>query len=164
MNRSSFFFCLGDIFHWKLFRNFVYGSLESSQDIKPSTQKDRMYKMPKSQNNFHKNPQKTVSRKKVIHIEKSRKSEKMKLYTKLCTLSTILDVEKSVDRSVKTERMFCIVFIKFWSFANRLKKLLTFESSRQQRKTSKSVKIFKQFAGLAKVEKICYTTDLSYRR
>lgn len=87
-----------------------------------------MYKMPKKKKYFHKSPQETVPRKKVIHNEKCRKSEKMELYTKLFTLSTIFDVEKSVDRFVKPEHMFCIVFINLPSFANRLKKLLTFES------------------------------------
>lgn len=50
----------------------------------------------------------------------------MKLYTKLFTLSTIFDVEKSVDRSVNPEHMFCEAFIKFMTFAFGLKKLLTF--------------------------------------
>lgn len=52
----------------------------------------------------------------------------MELYTELCTLSTKLDVEKSVDSSVKPEHLFCEAFIKLASFSNRLKNLLTFES------------------------------------
>ncbi len=94
--------------------------------IKTSPEKARIYKMPKLENAFHKNPLEKRFRKKVIHNEKCRKSEKMKLYTKLFTLSTFFDVEKSVDRSVKPEHMFCEAFIKFATLENRLKKLLTF--------------------------------------
>lgn len=75
-----------------------------------------------------KSKSKNQGAKKVIHIENCRKCEKIKLYTKLCTLSTKSRVEKSVDSSVKPERMFCEAFIKLITFTNRSKKLLTFES------------------------------------
>lgn len=66
--------------------------------------------------------------KKVFHIEKCLKCEKIELYTELCTLSTIFGVEKCVDSSAQPERMFCSIFIKLITFSNRLKNLLTFQS------------------------------------
>ena len=78
-----------------------------------------IYKIDKRNCNFQKNAKKAGGRIKVIHIKKCRKSEKMELYTKLYTLSTKLDVEKSVDSFVNPERMFCEAFIKMAAFENR---------------------------------------------
>lgn len=72
--------------------------------------------MTKICDNFHKIAGWTGGRKKVIHIEKCRKCEKMELYTELYTLSTKSDVEKSVDSFVNPEHLFCEAFIKLNAF------------------------------------------------
>lgn len=90
--------------------------------------KKEIYKMTKIKNIFQQLTKKMGGRKKVIHIEKRGKCEKIELYTELCTLSTKLDVEKSVDSSVNPEHKFCEAFIKMTGFENRWINLLTFES------------------------------------
>ncbi|KAI4452094.1 hypothetical protein C823_006663 [Eubacterium plexicaudatum ASF492] len=107
-----------------MFSCFILCFLASEKEGK----RKRICKITKKKYYFQEVTKKISSRIKVIHIEKCRKSEKMELYTKLYTLSTKLNVEKSVDSSVKPERLFCEAFIKMICFQNRLKNLLTFES------------------------------------
>ncbi len=75
--------------------------------------------------------------KKVIHIKKSKKRDKIEFYTKLSTLSTQKSAE-SVDYStLKKEQTFCGEIIKIRFCRKNFKKRLTFEKSKYSTELNK---------------------------